>query len=451
MRRSWCVGLGIAAGLVLARPLPAGAQAEASDAAVEDIISILRARGLIDESEETRLVLKHRADVEQEQKLRDVAAALTEGLDWYGDLRLRYESFYYQEDSTGGDPDNRSRFRYRARLGFDKRLNDWLKVGFRLASGAANDPRSTNQTLGSDTDFERDAINIDRAFAELTPPGYAGFVSRLTAGKIPNPFVWSHGFDGLIWDNDINPDGAALMLTRPLGEEAALFATVGALIDDENSAGADPKVFAGQVGGTVKLGSAWETGARASLYEWRSLDNAFISRAQFPPYGGGGNLSNAFDDGDARIADLSAFLGFSGLEDWPVTLTGTVIQNFTADDELVGGVPAGEEDLAWGGGIMVGDKKRWVQIAGGWYHVEANSVVALFTDSDLFDGFTNRQGWTVNATRQLWNNVDLRLVFFDSDSIDNGAPFAAPGPTGQSSSVEGADRQRMQFDVEMKF
>jgi hypothetical protein len=428
---------GMTQAAIAASPEPDG-----GDAAVEEIIGILRSRGLIDESEATKLVLKHRAAAEPRASRGDVAAALTEGLSWYGDLRLRYESFHYDEDSTGADTDSRYRFRYRGRIGFEKKLYDWLEVGVRLASGTTSDPRSTNQSLGSGTSFDRDPITIDRFYAQAALPEWGGLESRLAAGKIANPFVWGHGLDAVVWDVDFNPEGAALLLERPLGEHGSLFANLGAMIEDENAASKDPKLFAVQAGGSLRVTPVVQTGARLSLYEWRDLDADFLARGMEPVYGGGGNLANAYDQ-RARIGDLTAFVGFTGIEGWPVTLFGTVVRNFEAEDDVLGGVSVDDEDMAWGGGLQLGDKRRWVQLQGGWYHVEANSVLAQFTDSDLFDGFTNREGWMVQATRELKRNVDLRFELLDSDSIENATPFAT--------SVEGADRKRMRFDLELKF
>src|SRR3989338_1497292 len=51
-----------------------------------------------------------------------------------GDLRLRYEAF---ENHSGhpSEADDRNRFRYRLRYGFDKKFSDEFKIGFAMASG----------------------------------------------------------------------------------------------------------------------------------------------------------------------------------------------------------------------------------------------------------------------------------------------------------------------------
>lgn len=439
------VGLAVAVAAVLSGFPGRGQASETDEATVESILGILLDRGLIDEKTHYELARKH---AREQQKTASVDAGPLDGFEWSGNLRLRYEGFYYDNDSLGVDRDNRYRFRYRARLGFTKAVNDWLNVELRLASGT-DDHRSTNRTLGDDEDFDPDELFIDRAFARAALPGWGGTSAKLVAGKISNPFMWEAGRDLIVWDSDITPEGAALVLSRPLDEAVQLFANVGGFIVDENSSSKDPKVFAGQVGARSQFSNGVSAGIRASLYEWRSLDESladpnsdeFIDRAL-----GTGNLLNAFDS-RARIGETSGYLGLSLAEDWPVLLYGSLVTNFTADDAILGGIPVDEENLAWGAGIELGSSKRLVKLGAGYFYVEANSVISQFTDSDLFDGFTNRRGWIFYASRRLADGVDLTVTFLDSDSIKNSG--GALGPFAVSSSD--ADRKRLQTDLIFAF
>ena len=82
---------------------------------------------------------------------------------------------------------------------------------------------------------------------------------------------------------------------------------------------------------------------------------------------------------------------FKQIEAWPLLVYAQFAQNL--DAESISG--AGKQDTGWGAGVEVGDKKNLVQIGAGYYSQEANFSPAQFTDSDLFDGFTNREGWLV--------------------------------------------------------
>jgi hypothetical protein len=312
-------------------------------------------------------------------------------------------------------------------------VNDRFTVGMRFASGQ-DDNRSGNQTLGVDEDFDPDPFFIDRAYADIKLPQVGGLRSKVRAGKIGNPFVWSYGKDLLIVEKDVSLEGAALLASRPLSERTKLFFHAGGFVADENSTSKDPKLFVAQLGGTTELSDDVETGLRFSAWEWRSLDTDFIDRAADR-----GNLPSAFDDSRARIGEVAAFAKLTSSDAWPLILYGTYVQNFNADSDVIGGFPVDEEDTAWSAGFEIGSSSRWAKLGVGYFHIEANSVVAQFTDSDLMDGFTNRRGWLFYVSKMLAPGVVFKLELFDSDSIKNSPPFSTSGADG--------DRKRFRTDL----
>ena len=114
-----------------------------------------------------------------------------------GDLRLRAEP-------TFGGPGDQSqdRFRERIRLRFnaEAKLNDQFRGGFSLASGDLNNPISTNQTSNQYT--TRKPIAIDRVYATYNPSWFRPLT--LTGGKFAYPWFNTE----LVWDKDLNPEGA---------------------------------------------------------------------------------------------------------------------------------------------------------------------------------------------------------------------------------------------------
>jgi hypothetical protein len=418
--------------------LLAGPAAAAEDP-VEDIVAVLRDKGLIDDATEQQILAKRMR--QQAAEAPPVAAGFQflEGFVWSGDLRLRNEQFWY-DSSFGAEADDRNRFRYRGRIGFTKPVNESLLVGMRLASG--DDFNSTNESFGGDDDFGRDTIEIDQIWARLSLPGAdSGWVSSLTAGKLENPFLWKNSADRIVWDSDISPEGLYLRTEGSLGGSSKLFATAGYFVVSEESSSKDPKLIALQLGGSVGLGQATELGARVSGYEWRSLDDAAIARnlAGTSPTTGG-NLAGAFDS-RARIAEATAYLKLGSLPVGPTLLYATWAQNVIADPTG----PLGDEDTAWGAGFELGDEKKFARLGAGYFHVEANAVLSRFTDSDLFDGFTNREGLFVSLSRELASRVLLRLTLFDGEEIRSDAVPASPDAAAR------ADRKRLQSDVEIKF
>ena len=68
----------------------------------------------------------------------------------------------------------------------------------------------------------------------------------------------------------------------------------------------------------------------------------------------------------------------------------------------------------------------------------------LFPDADLFDGFTNRKGWTVYGSRQILPNTEFAVTLFFSDELRASTPDF-------ERSVANADRIRLQTDIKVKF
>ena len=144
--------------------LAGSARAADDESVVQEVLGILKERGIVDQQEYERLALKN-ASYEKSR-----ATSFLSKIQWSGDMRLRMENFWYDEDELGNEQDNRARFRYRLRVGALAPINDYVDAGFRLASGE-DDLRSTNQSAGrNDEDFDPDSIFIDQAFVTFKAP-----------------------------------------------------------------------------------------------------------------------------------------------------------------------------------------------------------------------------------------------------------------------------------------
>lgn len=437
--------------------LGAPALATEDETVVGEVLEILKQRGIVDEQEYQRLSLKNAAYEDQQ-------GGFLSAMEWSGDMRLRLENFWFDRDPVANRQD-RTRTRYRLRLKGVVPINEYVQAGFRLASGEsqdqngrdASDPRSTNRTAGRDNDFGNDAIYIDQAYVSLRAPSqWLGEGSRLslTGGKMSNPFRWKNGKDYMLWDGDITPEGAAAGLQYRPTELWSLFANAGYFIADENSSGRDPHVFGLQGGFAFTASEDVELGGRLSWYEWSSLDNDFLIRGN--DFGNTaiitrdamGNVvfvRSGLTDDSISAGELAAYLRYDGLEDWPLLVFGHLAQNFDAESlfDPVTLASAGEEDTGWGVGVEVGDKKKYVKLGAGYYELEANFFPAMMIDSDLSDGITNREVWTLYVSRQIFENTDINVTLFKSDRLDRGPLFA--------NSVDGSDRYRLQTDLQVKF
>lgn len=138
-----------------------------------------------------------------------------------GDIRLRYESFYGQQNSLAdsgnssvlGNPlSTRQRQRLRLRFGVRGTIGKEFEWGLRLATGAYPDVISSNQTL---TDFfSRKPFALDQAYITYKPTALPGF--QIQGGKFDAPWTRTE----LTFDNDINPEGLNESYTRAFKNSA---------------------------------------------------------------------------------------------------------------------------------------------------------------------------------------------------------------------------------------
>lgn len=410
----------------LAQTLGASPAAAADGPVIEEVLAILKERGIVDEARYGELVAKNAA-YEAKQ------ASLLSKVVWTGDFRARYENFWFDEDALGNEADNRHRARYRLRIGAVVPVNEWLTAGFRLASGELEN-RSTNRTLGVGNDFDRDALAIDEAYLQLKLPIDVGSAT-LVFGRQASPFLWKNGKDYMTWDNDYNLEGLALRWAMQPSSALGLYANAGYFVIDENGGAKDPHFFGLQAGAQLQAAEKLALGGRATWYSYASLDGSFFTRHAF--FGNVG-LSES-SDGSFDQIEASAFARSTHVAAWPVLLHAHYTKNLDAQS-LPG---EGRQDTGWGIALEVGDPKQVALLGVGYYALEADFTPALYIDSDLTDGFTNREGWAFYATRQILPNAELSLQLFLSDALDESAPFSA--------SIENSERFRLQTDVAVKF
>lgn len=430
MSRSFGGVVAVALGLALVAGAPV--RAEEPQPVIEDVLEILKERGLVDDGQYNELVAKNQSYEERHQSLLG-------RIEFSGDLRVRYENFWFDEDELGVDPENRHRLRYRARLQAKAAINDYVDAVLRLATGEG-DIRSTNQTFGVGDDFDFDEIFVDLAYLSFKAPEewLADTTATARAGKMPSPFLWKHSRIDLLWDGDITPEGLAIQLGYRPGEDLTLFANAGYFIVDENGSSSDPHVLGIQAGLSWAAGEEVELGARGTWYSWSSLNDAFFGRmARFGNVVDGLAASDSLDAGE-----LAAYVRYGGIEGWPVLVFGQIAKNFDAQESALFDV--GEDDLGWGIGVEIGDKKQIAVFGVGYFYLEANFWPARFTDSDWLDGFTNRRGWGLWATKEILPNTDLNVELFLSDSLHDEVPGLVP-------SLAGADRVRVRTDIQVKF
>lgn len=149
------------------------------------------------------------------QKTAESATKAFGSIDFSGDVRFRYESFYGLQNSAAsaatpgalGNPlTTRQRLRLRARLRARGQVSEEFEWGLRLATGSFADVNSSNQSL---TDFfSHKNFALDQAYLIYKPKALPGF--KLQAGKFSAPWERTE----MTWDNDISPEGLNQSYTR---------------------------------------------------------------------------------------------------------------------------------------------------------------------------------------------------------------------------------------------
>ena len=125
---------------------------------------------------------------------------ITNKLDIYGDFRFRVEHDWNGIYFDGSEIPDRSRFRIRARMGFEYSLNNKMKIGAQLRTGRLNDQQGPHLTLGSSPgEFGLFPIGFEKAFFK-----YSYFKLNLVLGKQSFNF---NKQNEIFWNDNVYPEG----------------------------------------------------------------------------------------------------------------------------------------------------------------------------------------------------------------------------------------------------
>ncbi|UCC78923.1 MAG: putative porin [Candidatus Zixiibacteriota bacterium] len=338
-----------------------------------------------------------------------------EDINMKGDLRYRHEMI----DTENGDA--RHRHRLRARLGIYGDANDYTRIGIQLATGSDN-PVSTNQTL--DNGFSTKNIMLDMAYLEIVPKWEPGL--SLTAGKFKNLF-YKPGSSELLWDSDLNPEGALVNYT--VKNKDYDFTLIGAgLWIEERFSEEDSWMAAGQAIFRYRIDEK-----KTNIAVGGGMFNYVNTKGFEPFFDSGEPMGNTVDTAGLYLNDyelLELFVeGNHKLDNIPVTAVFNYVTN-TAVDSL---------DTGWLVGIHINKAKE----PGSWAfryiyrNLEKDAVLGAFTDSDFRGGGTDAKGHEIGGSYQLAKNSTLNLTYFINQiglELDDKEDF-----------------RRLQADLQLKF
>lgn len=331
------------------------------------------------------------------------------GLDFYGDLRLRYEGKSYNgynkaQKTLGSNKrkDWRNRARFRLRFGFTKQMmDDEMEVGFRLVSGDNDEPSSTNQTFTNQ--FSKKNLWIDRAYAKYTPKWLRGLT--VIGGKMKTPMVHTN----MLWDSDISPEGFWAEYKHKLGGGFTPFVGAGYFIAKENykstlgNSSHDCTMWDIQLGFDWKVNKDVKWTFAANYYDWDHYDTNYF----------GANGNDLPDMGGFQIINLTNKVKFKLFG-----MTQSAYFDFAhncGDKDRNSGYK--NQNNAYAVGYKLGGNKKKGDWSAGYKYayIEANSVVGWFSDSDF--GFANKKGHVIGAKYNLSNDITIGGKVFITESI----------------------------------
>jgi Putative porin len=231
------------------------AHAQASDALLDKLVD----KGIltVDEAKDLR--------VETDKDFKTAFQAKTGMPDWVsgykfsGDVRGRFEQFSGDNSALI----DRTRLRYRVRLGVAVNMLENVEAGFRLSSadskGIGSQASAGNSVSGNSTmqdNFSKKGIYVDAAYGKWTPINSGGWLLSATVGKMDNPF----NFTPMVFDPDITPEGAALTGGYTINDKHSLAFTGAAFVMDEESGTThDPMMYGGQATWNAKWNDKWSS------------------------------------------------------------------------------------------------------------------------------------------------------------------------------------------------
>ncbi|MBT8341175.1 MAG: putative porin [Desulfatitalea sp.] len=409
---------------------------------------------------------------------RSVKTEWAQRIAFSADVRLRYQGDYFAEGNalflrpddtseTLNSTEDRHRLRYRARIGMKAKLLDYREVnvgkmeaGFRFTTGNEKDPLSTNETMGDY--LNRDSFVFDRAYLKyawqpINPKWNRMPRLSLFGGRFANPWFSSD----LVWDSDLNLEGAAIGYEtdteqmRPLN----MFVTAGIFpLQEEELTGRNKWFWGAQLGFTFQPRYDLAFVLGAAYYDYQRIEGVQNELSQpgvtdytAPLFQQKGNTLMDIDPTssietalatDYNILDIYLTADFGIFYPVQIVLEGQYVKNLGFDSDRVALVTTGlssdelarvpgiEEPIEDTDGYMVGATIGYPKIynQGEWNvgfkykYLGADAVIDAFTDSDFHLGGTNAKGWIFKIEYGLYRNVWLTSRWLSSNEI-KGPPF----------------------------
>jgi hypothetical protein len=281
------VGVMVLSAIAMAGPI----RAQENDALLDALVK----KGVLSNQEAEDIRADEEKDYSSTAASKISLSSSIKSITFYGDLRLRYEmrDGTTPAGATGsggahlahGDSEDLNRWRYRLRFGVKGDLYDQFFYGLRIATNPNYD-RSGNVTFGHGDaagPFGKDQslLSLDEVYLGWKPTSDI----TLTGGQMPNPLYTTN----LVWDDNINPAGAAEQWDHTFDNGLEVFATAGQFVYQAASGNG----ITNTVGGGQNFPNTFIYAEQAGIKYKFNDDTAFKIAATMYTYSGTSAASGA--------------------------------------------------------------------------------------------------------------------------------------------------------------
>ena len=315
------------------------------------------------------------------------AIAQSDAISISGDLRYRHETRIEE------GKEDRYLQRIRARLGFRANPTEQIEIRVGFATVEDGNPVSANITLsegGSKKNFALDYAYFNYSISDQL---------QLMGGKLRNPWYRAGG-QPIIFDSDLTPEGLALRYDM----DNIFINIVNFQSEEVKASDLDPQMIGGQIG--VNLDN---------LVIGLGYQDYLDTQGSVPFYDGKNRRASLDADGgylyDYNIGE--AFFQYTNddLLDERLRVFGLMTQNFEAEEGANGFTLGLQYGNASGPGT-------W-RVGYAYSDLERNTVLSLYTDSDIGGGGTGKKGHAIDFIYVLNSGLRYQLTYFDNQILNS--------------------------------
>ena len=421
--------------MMLAAPI-VNAQNDSTDV----LIQVLLRKGILSESEASE-IRQEVMVVAEAQKAEIVDAAVAQVERTYasipsvpipgklsnvmltGNARFRYH--YENAESRSGENNDRSRWRYRIRLGSIYQFKESpYSLGVQLETGTSND--SNNANFGGFFDKSGSGMSVGRMYLN-----YKGDDLNITFGKHASPFYMPK----MLWDGDLNIEG----LSESISRGAWTFTAGQYIIDEENES---KETEGGQ--------SVTDDALLMAQAKWTNGEGLVFAPVLMATTGGNSNFSESgtFSGAnsvryfhDFAVVGMPFEYGFKSGDGqkhkifgaWGANLKGDELVNDPDSPFFGGSIGQSSKNQFANLGYQMGSAKKAGerQWSAEYRFIEAGAYSPNLSDSDWAKGQVNQAGYVINYKQMFTDFFNLSVTYLVGDSIDDDY-LAPPGNKGNT-------------------